>query len=201
MAHGDDQGLVIPPRLAAVQVVVLVVRDDDDASVTQAAEQLVRELKDAGIRAKVDAQVSTAFGRRATDWELKGVPVRVELGPRDLAEGRVVVVRRDLGEKVPTELSAVPSMLPGLLESMQSEMLAGAVARRELATVDCSTIEEAAEAAATGFGRIPWAAVGAEGIERLGRDSVTVRCLQRPDGDLPASDDEAGVLAIVARSY
>jgi prolyl-tRNA synthetase len=201
MAHGDDQGLVIPPRLAAVQVVVLVVRDDDDASVTQAAEQLVRELKDAGIRAKVDAQVSTAFGRRATDWELKGVPVRVELGPRDLAEGRVVVVRRDLGEKVPTELSAVPSMLPGLLESMQSEMLAGALARRELATVDCSTIEEAAEAAATGFGRIPWAAVGAEGIERLGRDSVTVRCLQRPDGDLPASDDEAGVLAIVARSY
>jgi len=201
MAHGDDQGLVIPPRLAAVQVVVLVVRDDDDASVTQAAEQLVRELKDAGIRAKVDAQVSTAFGRRATDWELKGVPVRVELGPRDLAEGRVVVVRRDLGEKVPTELSAVPSMLPDLLESMQSEMLAGAVARRELATVDCSTIEEAAEAAATGFGRIPWAAVGAEGIERLGRDSVTVRCLQRPDGDLPASDDEAGVLAIVARSY
>ena len=200
MAHGDDAGLVVPPRLAATQVVVLVVRDED-GTVTPAAQQLVDELAAVGVRAKLDAHTATAFGRRATNWELKGVPVRIEVGPRDLAEGRVVVVRRDVGEKVPTDLSAVVATVPGLLEDQQSALLAAATARRDSLTVECSTLEEAAEAAAHGFGQIAWDKVGADGIERLGRDAVTVRCLRTPEGGLPASDDAPGTLAIVARSY
>src|SRR5690606_4241883 len=85
MAHGDDAGLRVPRRLAATQVVVLVGRDEH-GSVSDAARRLVGELAAAGVRTRLDDQVATAFGRRATDWELKGVPVRIELGPRDLAE-------------------------------------------------------------------------------------------------------------------
>ena len=197
MAHGDDAGLVVPPRLAATQVAVLVA----DGEVTSAAQRLVDELAAAGVRARLDAQTATAFGRRATNWELKGVPVRIEVGPRDLAEGRVLVVRRDVGEKVPMDLVAVPGALPRLLEEQQAALLAAATVARDARTVDCATVEEAAEAAASGFARLPWASVGAEGIERLGRDAVTVRCLQTPDGEVPASDDAPGVLAVVARSY
>ena len=201
MAHGDDRGLRVPPRLAAVQAVVMVVKDDDEGSVTDAARRLVDDLTAAGVRVRLDAQVATAFGRRATDWELKGVPVRIEVGPRDLAEGRVVVARRDTGDKIPTDVAAVAPELPALLERIQSEMLAAATAARDALTVDCDTVEEAAAAAATGFGRIAWSALADGGIERLGRDAVTVRCLQTPEGDLPASDDDPDAVALVARSY
>ena len=200
MAHGDDRGLRVPPRLAATQAVVLVVRDED-GSVAAAGRELVDQLAAAGVRARLDDQVATAFGRRATDWELKGVPVRIEVGPRDLAEGRVVVVRRDLGEKQPMELAAVAGHLPGLLDEMQSAMLRTATEERDARTVDCSSVAEALEAAATGFARIEWSRLDEAAIDELGRHAVTVRCLQTPDGDLPASDDEAGTVALVARSY
>ncbi len=200
MAHGDDRGLRVPPRLAAVQAVVLVVKDDD-GSVTEAARQLVDELAAAGVRVQLDAQVATAFGRRATDWELKGVPLRIEVGPRDLAEGRVTVARRDDGEKSSVELGAVPTHVTTTLDAVQSALLAEATTARDERTVDVSTVDEAAEAAVTGFARIPWAALADGGLEQLGRDAITVRCLQRPDGTLPQSDDEPGALALVARSY
>ncbi|MFZ4516795.1 MAG: proline--tRNA ligase [Microthrixaceae bacterium] len=200
MAHGDDAGLQVPPRLAAVQAVVLVVRDED-GSVTDAARGLVAELASAGVRARLDDRVSTGFGRRATDWELKGVPLRIEVGPRDLAEGRVVVGRRDTGEKVPMGLGEVAGRVPGLLEELQAGLLARATAARDARTVDVSTAEEAREAAAEGFARIPWSALAGGGIDLLGRDAVTVRCLQGADGGLPASPDEPGVTALCARAY
>jgi prolyl-tRNA synthetase len=200
MAHGDDRGLRVPPRLAATQVVVLVVRDDD-GSVTEAARGIVDSLAAGGVRVRLDAQVATPFGRRATDWELKGVPVRVEVGPRDLAEGRVVVVRRDAQDKVPLDLAGVAQEVPALLEQIQRDMLDAATVERDSRTVDCATVDEAVEAAADGFARLPWSAISPEGIERLGRHAVTVRCLQTPDGGLPAGDDEPATMALVARSY
>src|SRR3546814_17793439 len=97
MAQGDASGLVVPPARAPTQVVVLLVRDEDGAG--DAADALAAELKAAGVKVRVDSQVATSFGRRATDWELKGVPVRIEVGLRDLKEGLVTIVRRDTGEK------------------------------------------------------------------------------------------------------
>ena len=200
MAHGDDAGLRIPPRLAATQAVVLVVRDEDGA-VTDTARTMVAELRAAGVRARLDARVGTAFGRRATDWELKGVPLRIEVGPRDLAQGQVVVARRDAGTKEPVAVSALAGVLPPLLEEIQAAMLADATAARDARTHDVATVDEALEAAATGFARIPWAALGDGGVERLGREAVTVRCLQDENGEVPATPDDDGLLALVARSY
>jgi prolyl-tRNA synthetase len=201
MAHGDDSGLRVPPRLAAVQAVVLVVKDDDEGSVTDAAVRLQRELVESGVRAQLDDHVATAFGRRATDWELKGVPVRVEVGPRDLAEGRAVVMRRDTGEKLPMDLAAIPSAVAELLDTIQTDMHASALGERERRTSDCSTVEEAASAAAEGFARIPWSLLDGAALERLGRDALTVRCVQTPDGELPDTLDAPENVAIVARAY
>ena len=97
MGHGDDFGLRLPPALAPAQVVVLVVKDSPE--VGAAAEALVAELTAAGHRVRLDARTDTSFGRRSVAWELKGVPVRVEVGPRDLAEGNVTVVTRHTREK------------------------------------------------------------------------------------------------------
>jgi prolyl-tRNA synthetase len=199
MGHGDDTGLVVPPRLAPIQVVVLLVRDEGGAG--DAADRLAAELRAAGVRVRLDAQVATSFGRRAVDWELKGVPVRVLVGPRDLAEGRVGVVRRDTGEETQVGLGEVAGTVARLLEDVQASMLAGAMRRRDGHTAEVTTIEDAAEAAKTGFAKLPWALLAGGGEARLARDGVSVRCLQRPDGTLPASEDEADLVAYVARSY
>jgi prolyl-tRNA synthetase len=199
MVHGDDDGLVVPPALAATQAVVLLVRDEDGAGT--AAELLAADLQAEGVRVRLDAQVATSFGRRATDWELKGVPVRVEVGPRDLAQGLVTVVRRDTSEKLQVSVSEVASLLPVLLAEMQAGLLARATARRDERTVDAATVEEAVEAGKVGFARIAWDLLRDGGEARLAQDAITVRCLQTADGGLPASEDDPDLIAYVARSY
>src|SRR6187397_1932421 len=183
MTHGDDAGLRVPPVLAPIQAVVLVVRDEE--GVGEAAAKLVDELKDASVRTRLDDKAEVSFGRRATDWELKGIPVRIEVGPRDLAQGEVTLVRRDTGEKRQVGVSAVAGEVPGLLDTIQREMFAQATKDRDDRTVDVTDIEDVAAAAADGFVRIPWDAVGIEGEALLARDALTVRCLQRADGSLP----------------
>jgi prolyl-tRNA synthetase len=199
MTHGDDQGLRIPPVLAAVQAVVLLVRDTDGAG--DAARQLASELAAAGVRVELDDQVATSFGRRATDWELKGLPVRVEVGPRDLKEGLVTLVRRDSGEKAAVPLAEAATRVVAALDAAQGALLAEARDRRESRTAEVGTVADALEASATGFARIPWATIEGEGEAELARSAVTVRCLQRADGSLPESPEEADLVATVGRAY
>jgi prolyl-tRNA synthetase len=198
MCHGDDFGLRVPPRLAHVQAVVLVVRDED--GVADEARRIAAELEGAGVRARVDANTATGFGRRATDWELKGVPVRVEIGPRDLAEGVVTLVRRDQRAKETVPAAGIAAAVGELLAEIQGGLLAEASAARDARTASVATLDEAIEAGRTGFARLPWDAVGEEGEQALAEHGITVRLLQRPDGSVP--DDLEGPLdALVARAY
>jgi prolyl-tRNA synthetase len=200
MAHGDDAGLRIPPRLAATQVVVLPVRDDE--KVVAAATQIADELKAAGVRVSLDARPGLSFGRRVTDWELKGVPVRVEIGPRDLAAGNTTLARRDTGEKVTVPLSEAVGRVPALLDDVQDTLYRQALALRDSRTTDVTSLDEAVEAAATGFARLPWRLVGDDGEARLAAEALTVRCIQNPDGTLPdGTDDTDDLVCLVARSY
>jgi prolyl-tRNA synthetase len=199
MGHGDDRGLVVPPRLAPTQVVVLLVRDDDGAG--EVAGRLVAELGQRGIRARLDARIEQSFGWRSTDWELKGVPVRLEIGPRDLAAGNVTVVRRDAAEKVPMPVAAVVDRVIELLDTVQADLLARATTFRNEHITEVATLDEAAEAASTGWAKLPWSALGDDGEQRLAEDGVTVRCLQRPDGSVPDHEGEPELVAYCGRAY
>jgi prolyl-tRNA synthetase len=198
MAHGDDRGLRVPPQVAPVQVAVLLVRDQDGAA--DYARQLVTDLEARGVRAKLDANVDIGFGRRATDWELKGVPVRIDVGPRDLKQGNVTLVRRDAGP-LSIPLGEVAVRAPELLATIQRAMFDEALRFREASVSDVTTVDDAAEAAQAGVGRIPWETLGTDGERTLLAHGVSVRCLQRQDGSIPESDDEPGLVAIVARAY
>ncbi len=199
MAHGDDNGLRIPPRLAPTQVLVLPVKDDP--ALTERVSLLADGLRAAGLRCGVDARPGLSFGRRVTDAELKGIPVRVELGPRDLAAGAVTLARRDTSEKIVVPLDDVMTRVPTLLDEIQNAMYEAALATRDARTRDVTTVDEAIEAASEGFARLPWAAVGPGGETRLAQESLTVRCIQRPDGTIPDRDDEPDLVCLVARSY
>lgn len=200
MSHGDDSGLRIPPRIAPHQVVVIAVKDDDRT--VEAARRIVTDLAAAGVRAKLDARVTPGFGRRATEWELKGVPLRLEVGPRDLDAAQVTCARRDTAGKSTLPLSDLVSTIPPMLDRMQDEMLANARRRLAERTTRVSTIGEAREAAQTGFAVIDWAALGEAGEKELNKDAVTVRCLQTRDGQLPDPlKPQQDLVAVVARAY
>ncbi|MER0244403.1 proline--tRNA ligase [Streptomyces sp. HSW2009] len=199
MSHGDDSGLRVPPRLAPVQAVVLAIKGEESVAAVRA---LGDKLAAAGIRVQVDDRVDIPFGRRAVDWELKGVPVRIEIGPRDLENGTAMLARRIPGGKEPVRADTLPETLPGILEEDQALLLQQSRTRREERTADVSTLDEAAEAAtAGGWARIPWAKLGPEGEAKLAEQAVSVRCLIAEDGSVPDADDAPGTVAIVARSY
>ncbi|MXY96373.1 MAG: proline--tRNA ligase [Gemmatimonadetes bacterium] len=131
MAHGDDRGLVLPPRLAPHQVVVIpIAKSDEEQSVVQeAVDRLVASLE--GVRVKVDDREQFGLGWKFTEWETKGVPLRVELGPRDIASGQAVVVRRDTGEKEFVSLESLGKRVNELLETVQRDMFQRALDFRE----------------------------------------------------------------------
>ncbi|CAN5820352.1 proline--tRNA ligase [soil metagenome] len=199
MCHGDDAGLRVPPALASVQAVVMVVKDGE--GVGAAVEQIVAELRASAVRVEVDERTDTPFGRRAVDRELKGIPVRVEVGPRDLADGTVTLVRRIPGTKTSVTVAEVARDVAAALVEDQRALYDEALARRDAATVEVSTVEEAASAAANGWARIPWAVLGVEGETMLATRAISVRCLVRADGGVPESADEPDLIAVVGRSY
>jgi prolyl-tRNA synthetase len=196
MAHGDDRGLRLPPRLAPAQVVVLAVRDE----ALDAARDLHAKLRAAGVRTRLDDRTNLGFGRRIVDWELKGVPLRLELGPRDLEAGQVTVARRDLDAKDAVALDGVVGAVPGLLEDVQRSLLEQARTRRDEHTHDVTSMDAID---GPGFFRLPWAAVGTAGEEKLAEGGYTIRCLVTADGGVPgpAGEDDADLVAYVARAY
>ncbi len=198
MMHGDENGLVVPPRLAPIQAVVLCVRDD--ATLLEAAARLGQDLAGAGVRVELD-RGRASFGRRVTDWEIKGVPVRVEVGPRDLEAGQATLVRRDSGAKESVALGEVSTRVVALLEEVQRTLYERARRFRDERTVEVSSVDEAAEAAQEGFARLAWSLVDGEGEARLREASITVRCLQRADGSVPEGVEEADLVCVVAKSY
>jgi prolyl-tRNA synthetase len=198
MAHGDDFGLRLPPALAPREVVVLTVREDP--LVRDAASRLVEDLRSAGHRVELDDRTETGFGRRTIDWELKGVPVRVEIGPRDLADGTATVVARHRRTKSVVPVTDVRAAVEAVLHAAADDLRAEARAFLDSGTADVSTVAEAIEACKTGFARLPWAVLSDGGEAELAGNAITVRCLQRPDGSL-ADGDPADLVAVVARSY
>ncbi|MEV4422396.1 proline--tRNA ligase [Patulibacter sp. NPDC049589] len=198
MVHGDDHGMRISPRAAPTQVVVMQLAEDD--AVAAAARATVQELLGRGVRVELDDRVDRGFGRRATDWELKGAPIRIELGKRDIDKGEATIADRVDRSKTSVPLTELVARTVEVLDGQHQRLYDEALARRTERTVDVETVEDALAAAGNGFARIPWATLGLEGEETLAKQGVTVRCLVGADGSL-SDPDEPGVLAVVARAY
>ena len=155
MAHGDDQGLVLPPRLAPHQVVIVPIgRDEQLGRVLAAAETLQRELQHQGIRAHLDQRAGLSPGFKFNDWELRGAPLRVEIGPRDLDAGTIVVAQR-LGsaEKTQVRMSAAARDLADMLDVYHQFLLARATTFRDQNTSTVDDLEHFQAAASDGWAR------------------------------------------------
>ena len=120
MTHGDNNGLVLPPHVAPIQVIVLPIAQHKPG-VTEKAEELVSRLKNAGLRVKGDFSDNSP-GWKFANWEMKGVPLRLEIGPKDMEKNQCVAVRRDSGEKLFLSLDELETAIPSLLEKIQQEL-------------------------------------------------------------------------------
>ncbi len=135
MVHGDDQGLILPPRLAPFQVVIVPIgRGEEGAGAHTAAHVLADDLRARGVRVQVDDREEYTPGWKFNEWEMRGVPLRIEIGPRDLAASQAMLVRRDTGEKVPAPLTSLSEQVPILLDDLQRALLARARAFRDANT-------------------------------------------------------------------
>jgi prolyl-tRNA synthetase len=156
--HSDDKGAVVPPRLAKVQVVIVpIVNDESKKAVLEECRKIAKHLS-ARFRTKLDDRDHLTPGRKFNEWELKGVPLRVEIGPRDLKAGQAVLVRRDTGKKRVVKADSIVSETEGDLEAMQKDLLARAKEQLQKNTRDASTVEELKRAIDEhgGIVRIPW---------------------------------------------
>lgn len=131
MVHGDEKGLVLPPRLAPHQLVIVPIwkEEAERAKVMPSVDRAYESFQ--GIRCKVDDREQYGLGWKFSEWELKGVPVRIEIGPKDAAAGQAIVVRRDTGAKQAIPLDRLGDEVRTLLETIQREMFERAVAFRE----------------------------------------------------------------------
>lgn len=143
MTHGDNSGLVLPPQVAPIQVIVVPVAQHKEGVIEKATE-LLDTLKAAGIRARMDDS-DNSMGWKCSQWEMKGVPLRVEIGPRDIENGVCMAVRRDNGEKVEVKIAELASQVPALLEAVQQGMFDKAKANLDSHVFPAYSLEEAKE--------------------------------------------------------
>ena len=155
MTHGDERGLRLPPKVAPVQAVILPITAHK-GGVMEACTELRDTLKKAGFRVKLDDRDTVSPGFKFNDWELKGVPVRLEVGPRDLENGVVTVFRRDTLEKFTLPLDEIAEKLGGLLEEIQQTLFDQAKAFRDERTVTVNSMEELETAVNQGFAKAMW---------------------------------------------
>jgi prolyl-tRNA synthetase len=181
MANGDDAGLRLPPSVAPVQVVVVPIyrSDDERASVLEVAERLRAELAGAGIRVRVDDRDQHRPGYKFAEWELKGVPLRIELGPRDVAAGRVVLASRLGGDKEEVATADAVSGMADRLASVQRELFADALAYRSANTHEITSFDDFASGVEErgGFWFGPWCGEASCEAEIAARTKATIRFL------------------------
>ncbi len=151
MTHGDDKGLILPPRLAPVQVVIVpIYKADTREVVLPAAVELAHTLKAAGIRVFLDDRDQYSPGYKFNEWELKGVPLRLEVGPRDV-EAKTAVLASRLGGKETVGVSALPELIPARLEAFQQQLYQRALAFRDAHTWEVDSYEAFKEKVEQGF--------------------------------------------------
>jgi prolyl-tRNA synthetase len=180
MAHSDDQGLVLPPKLAPIQVVIVPIfkKDEELAAISELAKKLVKELRANGISVKFDDTDKFSPGYKFAEYELKGVPVRIAIGPRDMQNGTAEIARRDTREKFTVNSDQLTVIIPELLDDIQKNIYDKALKFREDSTYKVDTLEDfKAVMNKGGFALAHWDGTS-ETEEKIKQETkATIRCI------------------------
>ncbi len=208
MAHGDDKGLILPPKVAPYQVVIIPIarKEEDRIAVMEKVDQIAKELIDNNIRIKVDDNTQQSPGWKFNQYEMQGVPVRMEIGPKDVEKGHVVIVRRDTGVKEFIPMDEITTKIVDLMPQMQQDLFDKALAFREANTVVVDNYDDFKKAIDAGnFVKAFWAGTGEMEAKIQKETKATVRCIpfdqEEGTGKCFYSGEEANEIAIFGKSY
>ncbi len=180
MTHGDQKGLVLPPAIAPIQIVIVpIVKADNKEAVLTYARSLEQELKAAKIRVTLDGREDMTPGAKFYEWELKGIPLRIEIGPRDIASGHIVVVQRHTGTKNTINNDAPAQTIEKLLQDTQQDLFERAQQRQEaqwFRTDEPLSVFGPKLKATNGFYQVGWNG-SVEAVEALKEFQGTIRCI------------------------
>jgi prolyl-tRNA synthetase len=181
MAHSDDNGLILPPKLAPIHVVIVPIHKNEEelARINEKAESIKKLLTARGLSVKYDNRDTHKPGWKFAEYELKGIPVRLAIGPRDLQNNSVELVRRDTLEKRVVPVEGIDKLITDLLDEMQQNMYQKALQFRDQNTIPVSTWEEFKEVIASkgGFVSAHWDGT-AETEEKIKDETkATIRCI------------------------
>ncbi|HYP24063.1 MAG TPA: His/Gly/Thr/Pro-type tRNA ligase C-terminal domain-containing protein, partial [Actinomycetota bacterium] len=197
MAHGDDRGLRLPPAIAPVQVVVVPIyrNDEEQSSVLGAAAKIRDALAGDGIKVRVDDRDQHRPGFKFSEWELKGVPIRIEIGPRDLAADQVTLADRITGDKEQVPIDQTIAGMRGRLDASQAALLADATAFRDANTHEATTFDQLKEGVESegGFWIGPWCGDAACEEKVTAETKATIRVL-------PLEREDPGAACLVCGS-
>ncbi|HEY2905565.1 MAG TPA: proline--tRNA ligase [Vicinamibacterales bacterium] len=207
MVHGDDSGLVLPPKIAPYQVVVVPIgRDNWREAVLPKAQEIRQQLVDAGIRATIDERDERP-GWKFAEWEMRGVPLRLEIGPKDIEKSAVLLARRDTREKLSVPMDGLAARIRALLDEMQAGLLERALAFREAHTHRVATYAEFKDImeGRPGFVIAPWCGAAACEAQIKNDTQATIRNMPigaaAPSGRCVRCDNAAQSEAWFAKSY
>ncbi len=158
MVHGDDQGLVLPPKVAPTQVVIVPIynTDEDKKRILEKSNEIKQNLDSKQIRTHIDERTEMSPGYKFNDWEMKGVPLRIEIGPKDMDKQKIIVAKRYNKEKTDLSFNEIDK-IESILDEIQSKMLENAREQSKLNTIDISDYNEFKEKIAKGgFFNAPW---------------------------------------------
>jgi prolyl-tRNA synthetase len=210
MTHGDEFGLVLPPRLAPIQVVIIPIfkNETELENLRPTIDEVEQTLTKRGIRVEVDARSEVTPGFKFNHWELRGVPLRLEIGPRDVKQGSLVAARRDMpgGEgKTDLPLDNLAQSTASLLVHIQANMLAKATSFRDEHTLDVETMDDFKSAVERGFARVWWAGSTEDEVAIKNETKATIRCfpMEQPGGGGTCfyTGKPADRMAIFGRAY
>ncbi|HIE38688.1 MAG TPA: proline--tRNA ligase [Anaerolineales bacterium] len=209
MVHGDDQGLILPPRLAPIQVVVVPIwRDEEQKEAVLKAAAQVRAALEPEVRLKVDDREGLSPGWKFNDWEMRGVPLRIEIGPKDVEQGQVVLARRDRPGregKTTVPVTGLAEAVRNMLDTLQADLYRRAEAFLKEHTAYPEDFEGLREAAADGFAYAWWCGSAECEAKVKEETSATIRCIpldQGPGkGRCIVCGEEAAERAVFGRAY
>jgi prolyl-tRNA synthetase len=207
MAHSDDEGLVIPPKLAPIQVVIVPISKTPEQleEISQKVKQIQTNLQKMGISVKFDNKDTHSPGFKFADYEFKGVPVRIAMGPRDLENGTVELARRDTKEKAVYSLDGIEQKIEALLEEIQQNLYNKAKAFRDGNTFKVDSFEDFKEKVETGFVLAHWDGTSETEDKIKELTKATIRCIplnnEKEDGKCILTGNPSIQRVIFAKSY
>lgn len=206
MTHGDNRGLIMPPRVAPTQVIIIPIAVNK-SNIIEKIDELYTNLRSRGIRVEVDDRPNYSPGWKFNEWEMKGVPVRVEIGPKDIENNQAMTFRRDLLEKNSVSLDGIEETIDNLLENIHTTMLERARAHRESHTYIAESMEQFNEIIETkpGFIKTMWCGDTECESKVKEETGATIRCIPFEQEDLGhkcfCCGKDADTMVYVAKAY